>query len=111
MCAIQTRAMTCVNLFQHVDLSKHHIHIVYIAPQPKLWPWPTHLHLIFVVVEGVQVLLFFELNNFIKVELISKERGACSYWFQCLKPRKITLVLKIQDFFLKSKQILRRIQD
>ena len=32
MCAIQTRAMTCVNLFQHVDLSKHHIHIVYIAP-------------------------------------------------------------------------------
>lgn len=74
MCAIQTRAMTCVNLFQHVDLSKHHIHIVYIAPQPKLLPWPTHLHLFFVVVEEAQVLLF-ELTNFFKVEFIRKEKG------------------------------------
>ena len=86
MCAIQTRAMTCVNLFQHVDLSKHHIHIVYIAPQPKLWPWPTHLHLFFVVVEEVQVLLF-ELTNFIKV--VKKGGPACSFWFQYLELRRI----------------------
>ena len=78
MCAIQTRAMTCVNLFQHVDLSKHHIHIVYIAPCHNLnygHGLPICIYFYFLmVVDEVQVLLF-ELTNFFDVEFIRKEKG------------------------------------